>query len=370
MNATSIQNKFEGSNPGTGAPVLPGVTAAPMNNRQRFLDACHCRAVDRPPVWLMRQAGRALPEDRALKEKYSFLELVQTPELTAEVTLQPIRRFGFDAAILFSDILVVPEAMGQRYHFRDKGGIEMEFTLNSAEDIGRLETGAVRERLSYVAEALPMIKQALGGRTALMGFAGSPWTLANFMMEGGSAKEYTKAKALFYSDAHLFSCLMEKLTTVVTEFLQLQIDAGVEAIQIFDSLGGNLSDNLFECASARWMGKIIASLKGQVPVIVFAKSAHGNWEGLARTGAQVLSVDWTVPLARVKARLPENVGVQGNLDPFLLTTTPAVVAAETSRILREMRGCRGHIFNLGHGVTPSAKLENIESLVNTVRNFK
>src|SRR3954465_15105796 len=139
MNATSIKQKFEGSNLGAAAPVLPDVLTAPLNNRQRFLDTCHCRAVDRPPVWLMRQAGRALPEYQALKEKYSFLELVQTPELTAEVTLQPIRRFGFDAAILFSDILVVPEAMGQPYHFRDKGGIEMEFTLNSAEDIARLE---------------------------------------------------------------------------------------------------------------------------------------------------------------------------------------------------------------------------------------
>jgi len=370
MKATAIDHKLQDSNSGSAALFSSTEPDVPLNNRQRFLDTCHCRAVDRPPVWLMRQAGRALPEYRALKEKYSFLELVQTPELTAEVTLQPIRRFGFDAAILFSDILVVPEAMGQRYHFRDQGGIQMEFMLNSARDIERLETGAVRERLRYVAEALPLIKQALGGRTALIGFAGSPWTLANFMMEGGSAKEYTRAKALFYSDTRLFSSLMEKLTAAVTEFLQLQIDAGVEAIQIFDSLGGNLSDNLFECASARWMGRIIASLKGQVPVIVFSKGTHGNWEALARTGAQVLSVDWTESLACVKARLPAGLGVQGNLDPFLLTTTPAVVTAEASRILREMRGCPGHIFNLGHGVTPSAKLENIESLVNTVRNFK
>src|SRR6266404_1297106 len=185
--------------------------AAVLNRRRRFLDACHCRPVDHPPIWLMRQAGRALPEYRALKDKYSFLELVQTPELAAEVTLQPIRRFDFDAAILFSDILVIAEGMGQKYTFRDQGGIEMEFVLNSAADIDRLEVEAVTERLQYVAKALPLVKAALGGRTALIGFAGSPWTLANFMIEGGGVKEYGKAKALFYSDRKLFSRLMEKL---------------------------------------------------------------------------------------------------------------------------------------------------------------
>jgi uroporphyrinogen decarboxylase len=341
-----------------------------LNSRERFLNACHSRAVDRPPIWLMRQAGRALPEYRALKEKHTFLELVQTPELTAEVTLQPIRRFGFDAAILFSDILVIPEAMGQRYRFRDQGGIEMDFVLNSAQDIDRLETHAIRERLDYVAKSLPLIKRALDGRTALIGFAGSPWTLANYMLEGGSAKEYTKAKSLFYTEPKTFSALMKKLTGAVMEFLQLQIDAGVDAVQIFDSLGGNLSSDAFEEASARWMRDIIAGLRGQVPVVVFSKGAHGNWPALARTGAQVLSLDWTLPLAGVKAQLPENTGVQGNLDPVLLATTPEIVAGEATRILREMRGCKGYIFNLGHGVTPDAKLENIESLATTVKNFK
>ena len=240
-----------------------------MTNRQRFLDACHARPVDHPPIWLMRQAGRALPEYRELKLKYSFLELVQTPELAAEVTLQPIRRFDFDAAILFSDILVVCEGLGQRYHFRDKGGIEMEFLLKSAADVERLEVGAVNERLQYVAKALPLIKSALGGRTALIGFAGSPWTLANFMIEGGGVREYTKAKALFYSDPKLFNQLMEKLTQAVAGFLQLQIDAGAEAVQIFDSLGGVLSDGDYVRASAVWIKRIVSALKGQVPVIVF-----------------------------------------------------------------------------------------------------
>jgi uroporphyrinogen decarboxylase len=341
-----------------------------MTNRERFLSACHCRPVDRPPVWLMRQAGRALPEYRMLKEKHTFLELVQTPELATEVTLQPIRRFDFDAAILFCDILVVAEGLGQRYQFRDRGGIEMEFLLKTDADVDRLQVEAVTERLQYVAKALPLIKLALSGRTALIGFAGSPWTLANFMVEGGGVKEYTKAKALFYSDPPLFGRLIEKLTQAVTNFLQLQIDAGADAVQIFDSLGGVLSDGDFARASGRWIKQIIAGLKGQVPVIVFSKGTHGNWDDLVDTGAQVLGVDWNIRLADVRARLPAQVGVQGNLDPFLLSTTPEAVATETGRILREMRGRPGHIFNLGHGVPPNAKLENIGTLVETVRSFK
>jgi uroporphyrinogen decarboxylase len=259
--------------------------------------------------------------------------------------------------------------MGQRYHFRDKGGIEMEFALRTAEDIDRLEVEAVTERLQYVAEALPMIKTVLGGRTALLGFSGSPWTLANFMMEGGSAKEYTKAKALFYCEPELFARLCEKLTTAVTQFLQIQIDAGVDAVQIFDSLGGVLSGNVYEIASACWIKKIIDNLAGQVPVLVFAKGVHGNWDALVRTGTQAISVDWTVRLADVCARLPKNMAIQGNLDPFLLNTTPQIVAGEAQRILESMRARSGHIFNLGHGVPPTANLECIESLVTTVRNF-
>ncbi len=354
------------SNQPTGASLTP----VAITNRQRFLNACHCRPVDHPPIWLMRQAGRALPEYRALKEKYTFLELVQTPELASEVTLQPIRRFDFDAAILFSDILVVCEGLGQRYQFRDRGGIEMEFLLNSAADVDRLQVEAVTERLQYVAKALPMIKAALDGRTALIGFAGSPWTLANFMVEGGGVKEYTKAKALFYSDPPLFARLMEKLTQAVTNFLHLQIDAGADAVQLFDSLGGVLSDGDFARASGCWLKQIVTGLKGRVPVIVFSKGTHGNWDNLVDTGAQVLGVDWNVRLADVRARLPEHVGVQGNLDPFLLCTTPEAVAAGANRILRDMQGRPGHIFNLGHGVPPSAKLENIGSLVSAVRSFK
>lgn len=343
----------------------PGLTA-----RQRFLDACHCRPVDRPPVWLMRQAGRALPEYRALKQKHTFVELVQTPDLASEVTLQPIRRFGFDAAIIFSDILVIAEGLGQGYQFRDQGGIEMDFLLKSAADVNRLSVEAVTERLDYVAKALRLTKSALGEKTALIGFAGSPWTLANFMLEGGGIKEYSKAKALFYSNRQLLFNLLDKLSCAIASFLHLQIDAGADAVQIFDSLGGVLSDADFEAASARWMKQIVTSLQNRVPVIAFSKGMHGSWKTLVDTGAQILGVDWTINLTEVAARLPQDTGVQGNLDPFLLTTTPEIVAAETGRILREMNGRRGHIFNLGHGVLPNAKLENIESLVKTVKDFK
>src|SRR5262249_49702161 len=188
-------------------------TDGDLNSRERFLRACRCEAVDRPPIWLMRQAGRVLPEYRALKEKYSFAELIQTPELATEVTLQPIRRFGFDAAILFSDILVIPEAMGQTFQFREKGGVQMQFEVQSSEAVERLDPSAVSERLAHVGVAIQLIKGELGGKTALIGFAGSPWTLANFMMEGGSAKEYARARRMFYTDRRLFDRLCGKLTS-------------------------------------------------------------------------------------------------------------------------------------------------------------
>ena len=364
----TIVHTSKAANPAPRTDPVSGMSQ-PLSNRDRFLEACRCLPLERPPVWLMRQAGRALPEYRALKEKHSFLELVQTPELAAEVTLQPIRRFNFDAAILFSDILVVAEGLGQRYQFRERGGIEMEFLLRSAADIDRLELEAVTDRLQYVARALPLIKTELADRTALIGFAGSPWTLANFMLEGGGVKEYTQAKALFYSDPKLFSRLMSKLSQAVAAFLQLQIDAGVDAIQIFDSLGGLLADDSFAAASAIWMKQIIAALEGKVPAIVFAKGAHGNWQDLVDTGAQVLGLDSQVRLSDVSSRLPGKVAVQGNLDPFLLATSPPIVSAQTTRVLTQMRRRPGHIFNLGHGVPPNAKLENIQALVDTVRGY-
>ena len=345
-------------------PAAPAYT-----NRHRFLDAAHCRATDRPPIWMMRQAGRCLPEYRTLKEKYSFLELVSTPELAAEVTLQPVQRFGFDAAILFSDILVVPEAMGQGYHFRETGGVEMEFPLHDASDIARLSAEAIEDRLQYVTDALRLIKSQLGNGTALLGFVGSPWTLANFMLDGGSSKNHERALRMLREDRALLNTLLEKLVVAVTKFLRAQIAAGVDAVQIFDTHGGLLADDLFEAGSGEWIRRIIREIDGTVPVIVFAKGAR-DWKTMLSLGANVIGLDPAFDLAEARERFPSNVALQGNLDPeLLLHLTPDELAVKTTQLLEKMRGRPGYIFNLGHGVPPATPLENIASVVRTVQEF-
>lgn len=318
----------------------------------------------------MRQAGRALPEYRKLKETYTFVQLVQNPELAVEVTLQPVRRFGFDAAILFSDILVIPEALGQTYHFRETGGVVMDFAVTSKADIEKLSVEQVCEKLSYVDKALRLLRPLLGDATALIGFSGSPWTLATFMMEGASVPKYSRALALFREDPQNYYALAEKLTAAVTVYLQMQIAAGVDAVQIFDSHGGHLAAGEFQEASGRWMRDIIARLGGKVPVIQFSLGTHGNWPDLVATGANVIGIDWQTSLAEARKLIPENIGLQGNLAPSLLSdATPEVVVRETKAVLETMRGRAGHIFNLGHGLTPAAKLENISALVQTVKSF-
>jgi uroporphyrinogen decarboxylase len=362
-----------------------------MTSRQRFRNACHCRPNDRPPVWLMRQAGRALPEYRKLKETYTFVQLVQNPELAVEVTLQPVRRFGFDAAILFSDILVIPEAMGQTYHFKETGGVVMDFAVQSKADIDKLSVDQVCAKLSYVDQALRLLRRELGDQTALIGFTGSPWTLATFMMEGASVPKYGRALSLFREDPKTYFALAEKLTAAVTAYLKMQITAGVDALQIFDSHGGHLAPGEFQDASGRWMREIISSLperrlqaaepadlrasplppEGGVPVIVFSLGTHGNWPELIATGANVIGIDWQTPLADARKLIPEGIGLQGNLAPALMVeATPEVVAQETRDGLEAMRGRAGHIFNLGHGLTPGAKLENIAALVETVKQYE
>jgi uroporphyrinogen decarboxylase len=318
----------------------------------------------------MRQAGRALPEYRALKEKHSFLTLVQTPGLAAEVTLQPVRRFDFDAAILFSDILVVPEALGQRYWFRDAGGVEMAFAIRSAADLARLDWGGVTERLRYVEQALGLLKRELSGSTALLGFAGSPWTLANFMVEGGSAPVFKAAKSWWEAGRGQFESFLEKLTGALIEYLQMQIEAGADALQIFDTLGGLLDAASFEPASARWIKQIVQALADKVPVIVFSKVPPSHWDALIGTGARVLSLDAEVRLREARAYLPATVGIQGNLAPSVLNTTPDKVAEAAGQLLREMQGRKGYIFNLGHGLPANAPIENVAELVETVRNFQ
>jgi uroporphyrinogen decarboxylase len=341
-----------------------------MNKRERFLDACHCKPVDCPPVWLMRQAGRALPEYRAMKERHTFLEMVQTPGLAAEVTLQPIRRFGFDAAILFSDILVIPEALGQKYQFRDTGGVCMEFAVCGARDMERLQWEGVVERLSYVDGALRLAKKELAGQTALIGFAGSPWTLANFMAEGGSAKNFTRAPAWWREDRASCERFLARLTRTVIEYLEMQIEAGAEALQIFDTLGGLLDEATFGPASARWMGEIVAAVGGRVPVILFSKVPQSHWRFMIEGGPAGISMDSSIRMTAARRSIPEGIAIQGNLDPAVMTGPVEEVEAGARRILQEMKGRNGFIFNLGHGLPATTPVENVARLVETVRTFK
>ena len=346
--------------------------AQTISARERFNRAARCLPVDRPPLWLMRQAGRALPEYRKLKETHTFVQLVQNPELAAEVTLQPVRRFGFDAAILFSDILVIPEAMGQTYRFKETGGVVMDFAVTTKADIDRLSVERVVEKLAYVDQALRILRRELGDQTALLGFTGSPWTLATFMMEGASVPQYSRALRLFREDPKTFYALAEKLTAAITAYLKMQIATGIDALQIFDSHGGHLAPTEFAEASGRWMRDIITELGAGgakvPPVIVFSLGTHGNWSDLIGTGANVMGIDWQTSLADARRIIPAHLALQGNLPPALLAdATPEVVAAETAKVLETLRGRPGHIFNLGHGLTPGAKLENIAALVETVK---
>lgn len=314
----------------------------------------------------MRQAGRHLPEYMKLREDYSFHELVKTPDLACEVTMQPIRRYGMDAAIIFADILVIPEALGQEYGFRDVGGIEMAFRVSSADDIDRLEVGAVRERLQYVPEALKLVREELGDERALIGFGGSPWTLATYMVEGGSSRDYRLAKQMFYEDRELFDTLMQKIVDASIEYFRMQIEAGVDVIQIFDSWGGVLAPHVFEDASAKWMGQIIDAID-DVPVIVFPKGGHDHVEALKATGASAVGVSWTAELDVVKRAFGDSVAVQGNLDPVVIETTPEITRRETRLILDAMAEFDGHIFNLGHGISPHGKIECIEAMIDEIR---
>ena len=338
-----------------------------MTGRERFLRAARCEAVDYAPIWMMRQAGRALPEYRKLKENLTFLELVRTPELATTVTLQPIQRFGFDAAIIFSDILVIPEAMGMGYHFRETGGVQMDFAIRSAADIEKLSVERVVEKLGYLLRAIQLTKAELDGETALIGFAGSPWTLANFMLDGGTAKEHTGALRLFREDRAAFEKLCAKLTEAVTLLLRAQVGAGVDAIQIFDSLGGILPEKDFQAASGVWIREIIAGLGEIDPVIVFSKGTR-DWPSILKTGADVVGVDHGISLSEARRSLPKGIGIQGNLNPeCLVIETPERIARRTASLVEEMRGRDGYIFNLGHGLSPNTRLENVQAIIDTVR---
>ena len=341
-----------------------------MTPRQRFLAATHQQAVDRPPIWLMRQAGRYLPEYRKLKTQYDFVTMVRTPELAAEVTLQPMRRFPLDAAIIFSDILVIPEALGQGYHFRDQGGIGMDYLLDTRAKIEALDNTKIAGNLKYVAEALTLTRSKLGEDTALLGFCGSPWTLACYMVEGGSAKDFVKIKQLAWDQPELFGRLMKKLTDGIVEYLHMQIDAGADALQIFDSWGAICPATHYETWSLRWINHIIKELKERVPVILYAKAMGHKANDLMKTGAKILSLDWTMNLRHMRQSIGSGAAVQGNLDPVVLTTTPEITRREAQRVIDDAGNQPGFIFNLGHGMVPSAKIECVEALMEVVTGQK
>jgi uroporphyrinogen decarboxylase len=349
-----------------------------MTSRDHFLAALNCQPLERPPLWVMRQAGRYLPEYRALKAKSSFLEMVKTPALAAEVTLQPLHRFALDGAILFSDILVIPEALGQPYAFRDTGGIAMSYRLETRAQIDALAPAhAVPEKLAYVADTLALLKKELTtgadpriAHKALLGFGGSPWTLATYMVEGGSSDDFERIKLLFYTDRATFDALLEKLTAALIAYFQMQIRAGADAIQIFDSWGGILAGHDYEAASLRWIRQIVAALPAGFPIILYAKGTAPQLIDQSFSGVKAISLDWTHDLAIARRNVPANIALQGNLDPVLMQTTPEIVRRETTRLLESMRGTAGHIFNLGHGITPAAKIECMQSLVDTVTTWK
>lgn len=339
-----------------------------MTCRDRFLRAATCRPVDRPPIWMMRQAGRSLPEYMKLKEGYKFTELVQNPELAAEVTLQPIRRFGYDAAVIFSDILVISEAMGQPYELLDQGGVKVDFALDSKADVDKLDPSRVLDHIGYTPDAIKLVRKELGDERAIIGFAGSPWTLASFMVEGGSSRENLRSRAMLYNEPKLFYTLLEKITQATITYLKAQIAAGADVIQLFDSQGGTLAPNKFWDVSGLWMQQIIDAIGGEVPVIVFARNVHHNWSEVVQTGANVLGIDWGIRLSDVRKEIPTDVALQGNLDPALLLAKPEAAISETQRILDEMRNRNGFIFNLGHGVPPNADIETILAIAETVQN--
>ena len=341
-----------------------------MNSRERLLAAANCQAVDRPPIWLMRQAGRYLPEYRALKAEHDFVTMVRTPELATEVTLQPLKRFPLDAAIIFSDILVIPEALGQGYYFREQGGIGMDYLLDSWEKIAALDGSNIEKKLNYVAEALKLTRSRLGHDRALLGFSGSPWTLACYMVEGGSAKDFVAIKQLALGQPGHFEQLMQMLTDAITEYLAMQINAGADAVQIFDSWAALCPHTYYEAWSLRWIRQIIQALGNRVPVILYAKGMGDKATEQASTGASVLSLDWTVKLSSARKQLDNKIALQGNLDPVVLTTNPEITGIEAQKVLDEIHSRPGFIFNLGHGMIPSAKIECVETLVKIVTGQK
>ncbi len=342
----------------------------------RFLRACLQQPVDHVPVWLMRQAGRYLPEYRATRARAGdFLTLCTTPELACEVTLQPLDRFPLDAAILFSDILTIPYVMGLGLSFQEGEGPVFERPLRSAADIARLIQPDPESELRFVMDAIRLIRRELNGRVPLIGFAGSPWTLACYMIEGRGSRDFIHIKGLLYSDPKTLHQLLAHLASSVAAYLNAQIAAGAQAVMLFDTWGGSLSTPAYAEFSLAYMTQIIAGLQREtngrrVPVLLFTKGG-GNWlESMANSGADVLGLDWSTELHTARQRLGNKVALQGNMDPIALYGSVAGVRQEALRVLDSYGAGNGHIFNLGHGITPQTPIDNVAALIETVHHWQ
>ena len=329
--------------------------------------------VERTPIWLMRQAGRYLPEYLATRARAgSFLKLAGTPELACEVTLQPIERYGFDAAILFSDILILPHVMGRGLGFKPGEGPYFERPVRTVADIDALPMPDPEDDTGYVMDAVRLIRQSLPEATPLIGFAGSPWTVATYMIEGSGSKDFARAKKMLLAEPEAAERLMNHLADATADYLAAQVAAGADALMVFDSWGGVLSPRLYEKFSLASQQRIVEKLKAScpdTPVVLFGKGCAQHLEKLADTGCAALGVDWTIDLSAARVRVGDRVALQGNLDPSVLLTSPEVIVAETRRVLDSFGSGPGHVFNLGHGITPQVPPEHVSVLVETVREY-
>lgn len=341
-----------------------------MLENQRFLNALQRQNVDCTPIWVMRQAGRYLPEYRQVRQQAGdFLTLCKTPELACEVTLQPLRRYNLDAAIIFSDILTIPDAMDLGLHFVTGEGPKFSTTTRDAKTIEQLTIPDPEDDLGYVMDAIRTTKAALANKVPLIGFAGSPWTIACYMVEGGSSKTFSVIKKMLYKEPDLLKQLLDKLAQSIALYLQAQVAAGADAIMLFDTWGGILTPTAYQDFSLHYMQQILNSLPADVPTIVFSKNA-GLWlETIAKAGSNAVGLDWTINIAEAKQRVGQQVALQGNLDPAVLLADEKTIITEVSRILAEFGHGNGHIFNLGHGITPDVPPENVAILVDAVHDL-
>lgn len=339
-----------------------------MNCNSDFLNACNGLEVSRTPIWLMRQAGRYLPEYRKIRSQVSFLELCKTPELATEVTLQPVDILGVDAAILFSDILIPLEPMGLTLRYEPAPVFENP--VRSRSDIEALRVPVVEEEVSFVFETIRLLRRELAGRVPLIGFGGAPFTLACYMVEGQGSKNFANLKQMMYETPELYAGLMEKVTETSRRYLMAQIDAGAQAIQVFDTWGGIVSPADYREFILPYSRRLIAELSGRdVPIIHFVKGGGTMLDLVKQAGGQVLGLDWSVSLDRARNELGSDVAVQGNLDPTVLFAPEAHIEREVQRILDENAGRPGHIFNLGHGILPSVAPEKAKFLVECVHRL-